>query len=109
MSFAISAFATSRPRATTSSVGATAPVSSASSGHVRTGASPSIIRMSTPPSGFFDPATTMSNVASSSSWKVGLTVHSPRMSPSRTLATGPSNGRPASPTAHAAAFIAGMS
>ena len=51
----------------------------------------------------------MSNVASSVCWKVGLTTQSPLMSPRRTAATGPLNGRPASPTAHAAAFIAGMS
>ena len=66
MSLAISVFATSRPWATTSSVGASAP--SASSDHVCTGASPSIISTSTPPSSLLDPATTMSNVASSVSW-----------------------------------------
>ena len=63
MIFAISVFATSRPCATTSSVGASAPPDS--SGHVLVGASPSIIRMSTPPSAPLEPATTMSNVASS--------------------------------------------
>ena len=73
------------------------------------GASPSIIRMSIPPSAFFEPATTMSNVASSSSWNVGFTTHSPPIRPSRTAPTGPSNGRPAIPTASDAAFIAGMS
>ncbi len=109
ITFAISAFATSSPWARISSVGATAPAPWASSGHVLTGASPSIMRMSTPPSAFFEPATTMSNVASSVSWNVGFTTQSLPIRPSRTDPTGPSNGRPARLTAQAAAFIAGTS
>ena len=38
------------------------------------------------PSSPMEPATTMSNVASSSSWNVGLTVHSPLIRPRRTAA-----------------------
>ena len=105
----MTSFARSRPCATTSSVGAVAPSPAARSGQVSSGASPSIIRMSMPPCSFFEPATTMSNVASSSSWNVGFTTQSEPISPRRTDPTGPSNGRPAIPTARDAAFIAGMS
>ena len=106
---AMTSFARSRPCATTSSVGAVAAPPAARSGQVSSGASPSIIRMSMPPCSFFEPATTMSNVASSSSWKLGFTTQSEPISPRRTAPTGPSNGSPAIPTASEAAFIAGMS
>ena len=51
----------------------------------------------------------MSNVASSSSGNEGFTTQSAPTRPRRTEPTGPSNGRPAIPTASEAAFIAGMS
>jgi len=106
---AIARLAASSPSATTSSVGAVAPAPPWSSCHVLSGASPSIIRMSMPPRSLRRPATTMSNVASSTSWKVGLITHSPPISPIRTEPTGPSNGRPAMHVARLAAFMPGMS
>ena len=73
------------------------------------GASPSIMRTSITPASLRRPATTTSNVASSTSWKVGLTDHWPSIRAMRTEATGPSNGRPARQVATDAAFMAGMS
>ena len=104
---AIARFAASSPSATVSSVGAGAPP--ASSSHVLSGASPSIISTSISPASFLRPATTTSNVASSTCWNVGFTTHCPSIRPMRTEATGPSNGRPARHVATDAAFIAGMS
>src|SRR6185436_16820833 len=88
----IARLAASRPSATTCSVGVV-PLA-CSRAQVLSGASPSIIRMSTCPESLRRPATTMSNVASSRSWNVGLMTHSPPISPSRTEPTGPSNAIP---------------
>ena len=87
MTSAMTSFARSRPWATTSSVGAVAPSPAARRGQVISGASPSIIRMSIPPWSFLEPATTMSKVASSSSWNVGFTAHSFPIRPRRTAPT----------------------
>ena len=80
------------PRATSSSVGAAAP--EARSSQVASGASPSIIRTSISPSSLRRPATTTSNVASSTCWKVGLTIQVPSMRPSRTEADRPLERKP---------------
>ena len=108
ISSSIARLAASRPSATTGSVGAV-PRPPSSKVHVLSGASPSIIKMSTCPASLRRPATTMSNVASSRSWNVGLMTHSPSIKPSRTEPTGPSNGIPDSIVARLAAFIPGMS
>ncbi len=87
-------FAASRPAATTSSVGASAPPST--SLIVLSVASASTIMIATSPSGSVRPATTMSKTASSSSLWVGKATHWPLISATRTPPIGPENGRPAS-------------
>ena len=102
--------AASRPSATVSSVGATAPlVSSASSLSVSGVDSASTIMMATsPPSsaGSTRPATTMSKVACASCSCVGKATHWPLISATRTPPMGPENGRPASWVDMDAALIA---
>ena len=107
ISSSIARLAASRPSATTCSVGIVP--SACRSAQVFSGASPSIIRMSTCPASLRRPATTMSNVDSSRSWNVGLMTHSPPIRPIRTEPTGPSNGIPDSIVARLAAFMPAMS
>src|SRR5436305_853313 len=96
--------AASRPLATTSSVGAGAPP--AISAMVCSVASASTIMMATSPSGRTRPATTMSNVARSSSETVGKATQWPSMWATRVAPIGPLNGRPDSFVLSDAALIA---
>ena len=98
--------AASRPSATVSSVGATAPLaSSAISLSVSGVDSASTIMMATSSSST-RPAITMSKVAwASCSW-VGKATHWPLISATRTPPMGPENGRPASWVDMDAALIA---
>ncbi len=90
-------FAASRPAATVSSVGGTAPLpESAISRSVLGVDSASTIMIATSPSSSTRPATTMSKVASSSCEWVGKPTHWPRIRATRTPPIGPENGRPAS-------------
>ena len=99
--------AASRPSATVSSVGPTAPLpASASRARVRGVDSASTIMMATSPSSSTRPATTMSKVASSSWVWVGNATHWPLMRATRTPPIGPENGRPASWVDSEAALIA---
>ena len=100
-------FAASRPWATVSSMGATAPLSaSASRTRVRGVDSASTIMMATSPSSSTRPATTMSKVASSSWVWVGKPTHWPLISATRTPPIGPENGSPESWVDSEAALIA---
>ena len=99
--------AASRPWATVSSVGATAPLpESAISRSVLGVDSASTIMIATSPSSSTRPATTMSKVASSSSLCVGKATHWPLISATRTPPIGPENGSPASWVDIDAALIA---
>ena len=99
--------AASRPWATTSSVGPTAPLAgSASSTRVRGVDSASTIMMATSPSSSTRPATTMSKVASASWVWVGKATHWPLMRATRTPPIGPEKGSPASWVDSEAALIA---
>ena len=99
--------AASRPSATVSSVGATAPLaSSAISLSVSGVDSASTIMMATSPSSSTRPATTMSKVACASCSWVGKATHWPLISATRTPPMGPENGRPASWVDMDAALIA---
>ena len=99
--------AASRPAATVSSVGPTAPdPESASSRRVLGVDSASTIMMATSPSGSTRPATTMSKVASSSCGWVGKATHWPLIRATRTPPIGPENGSPASWVDSDAALIA---
>ncbi len=97
-------FAASRPSATVSSVGATAP--SPTSLSVSRVDSASTIMIATSPSSSTRPATTMSKVAPSSSEWVGNATHWPLISATRTPPIGPEKGRPASCVDRLAALIA---
>ncbi len=97
-------FAASRPAATISSVGASAPPSTSLT--VFSVASASTIMIATSPSSRVRPATTMSKTASSSSVCVGKATHWPRISATRTPPIGPEKGRPASCVDAEAALIA---
>ncbi len=102
--------AASRPCATTSSVGATAPPLISSM--VCSVASASTIMIATSesaPSPTTRPATTMSNTERSNSECVGNATHCPSISAIRVPATGPENGRPASWVDADAALIASTS
>ncbi len=107
-------FAASRPSATVSSSGATAPVFSASASSLSVCGvdSASTIMIATSPSGrsslagSIRPATTMSNVACSSWGCVGNATHWSLISATRTPPIGPANGRPASWVDMDAALIA---
>src|SRR3984957_20056726 len=90
--------AASRPSATVSSSGATAPVASASASSLSVCGvdSASTIMIATSPSSSIRPATTMSKVASSSCGWVGNATHWSLISATRTPPIGPANGRPAS-------------
>ena len=94
----------SRPCATVSSVGATAP--SATSLSVSRVDSASTIMIATSPSSSTRPATTMSKVALASSELVGKATHWPSISATRTPPIGPENGSPASWVERDAALIA---
>ncbi len=96
--------AASRPLATTSSVGATAPP--ATRPYVCSVASASTIMIATSPSGSARPATTMSNVARASSSCVGKATHWPSTCATRVAPTGPEYGRPESFVDIEAALIA---
>ncbi len=104
--------AASRPSATVSSVGATAPLpSSAISLSVSGVDSASTIMMATSPSPPWSaestrPATTMSKVACASCSCVGKATQWPLISATRTPPMGPENGRPASWVDMDAALIA---
>ena len=91
-SSAMNGLAASRPSATTSSVGRVAPP--AISSIVFSVASASTIMIATSPRSSTRPATTMSNVARSSSAWVGNATHWPSMSATRVAPIGPLNGRP---------------
>ncbi len=97
-------FEASRPAATTSSVGASAPPLTSSM--VFSVASASTIMIATSPSSRTRPATTMSKTASSSSVWVGKATHWPLMSATRVAPIGPEKGRPASCVEQEAALIA---
>ncbi len=87
--------AASRPWATMSSVGATAPLPSvASRPSVRGVDSASTIMIATSPLSTTRPATTMSKVASSSCVCVGKPTHWPLIRATRTPPIGPENGSP---------------
>ena len=92
---AIARFAASRPCATTSSVGATAPSAARAAARCCRAPRPRSSGCRSRPASLRRPATTMSNVASSISWNVGLTTHSPSIRPSRTEPTGPVERDPA--------------
>ncbi len=94
----------SRPAATTSSVGASAPPSTRVI--VLAVASASTIMIATSPSSRARPATTMSKTASSSSVCVGNATHWPLTRATRTPPMGPENGRPASCVEQEAALMA---
>src|SRR4051812_2855133 len=100
----IAGLAASRPAATMSSVGAVPPPLTTSNTFLV--ASASTIMIATSPSSSMRPATTMSNVASSSSLCVGKATHSPLMQATRVAPTGPVNGSPDKSTAAAAELIA---
>ncbi len=90
------------PSASRSSSGAVAPCSISSKQF--SDAPASIIMMSTSPASFCRPATTSSNVDSSSWSYVGFITHWPSTYASRTQPTGPSNGISDTPSAAEAAF-----
>ena len=99
--------AASRPSATVSSVGRTAPLEvSAISASVRGVDSASTIMIATSPSSSTRPATTMSNVASASCGWVGNATHWPLIRATRTPPIGPENGSPASWVDSEAALMA---
>jgi len=89
-------FAASRPWATTSSLGLTAPAWMRSHAPSVASASTIMIATSSEPSAFLTtrPATMRSNTASASWLCLGNATHWPSMSARRTPAIGPENGRP---------------
>ena len=107
-SAAMNGLAASRPSATVSSSGATAPVFSASASSLSVCGvdSASTIMIATSPSSSIRPATTMSNVACSSWGCVGNATHWSLISATRTPPIGPAKGRPASWVDMDAALIA---